>query len=257
MNGQRICAMTKRYFQEYKNDWTRLTNIIYWPLLEVLIMGYTATWLSDSKGLLVILVAAILWQVVVRANYDIMENLLLEVRELNITNLFSSPLMLSEWIISNIIMGIFIQGICLVGGALMMHIFYNLNICTLGIPMIAITANLMIAGWAMALFSCGFIIRDGEKATKFVYMLGWGFALLSGVYFSINVLPPLFAYVARLFPLIYAFNLMRAYLIEGIFSWHDWAINLAMQVAYFCAACYFFYSMFNKSRNRGLSQLLN
>ncbi len=255
MKCARIRALIERYVLEYIHDWTRLTNIVYWPILDILIMGYTAEWLSDDKGLWIILACSVLWQVVVRANYDIIENLLLEIRELNISNLFSTPLLLSEWIVASIILGIGVQLFCLVGGILLVYCCYGINICHLGLPGLGIAANLMITGWTFGLCSCGFIIRDGERANKCIYMIDYALALLSGVYFAIDVLPLPFSYLARSLPVVYAFDAIRAY-INGTYTWQTLPLLFCMNSIYFCVALYFFYSMFERSRNQGLSQLI-
>ena len=256
MQFSNAMAMTERYIRNWTNDWIQSVKMIYWPLIEILIMGYTALWLTSPGLVQVILASAILWQVVVRVNYEIMENLLLECWASNITNLFASPLTLSEWILSAFMLGLLIQLFIIVFGALIVYAFFGYSFLSLGPFVLVILFNLYISGFSLGLFSCGFIIYKGSKVASFVYMIGWAFALTSGVYFSLDVLPHSIQVIAKGLPLIYGFDLLRDYMINQEIAYTKLWVALFLNMVYFVLAIAFFYWQFERSRNRGLEHLL-
>lgn len=255
MNVYRIFAMVQRYMYHWMSDWMYLVRIFYWPLLEIAIMGYTAWWISTPELMQVTLAAAICWQVVIRTNYEIMDNLLLECWSANIPNLFASPLTLSEWIVSAAILGILLQSIIIPCSAVFVYYVFGYSFVSLGFFGPCILMLLFLSGFALALLSSGFIISKGESASSFVYMIGWGFAVTSGIYFSLDVLPGWMQLIAKSMPLIYTFNVLRTYALTQQMLYDQFIIALLLNIVYLALATLFFYWQFDRSRKRGLSQL--
>src|SRR3990167_9469216 len=103
MNLNRIWAMVLRYFINMRHNLDRLSDMFYWPAMDLLIWGITGLYLAQlipgsSNYLFVILSGLIFWIVIWRAQYEITTNLLLEFWDRNIVNLFTTPLTIAEWI---------------------------------------------------------------------------------------------------------------------------------------------------------------
>ena len=71
-------------------------------MLDLVLWGVTTRWVETSRGDvpqlgLAILTAVVFWQVVWRTNYEISVNLLEEIWNQNLVNLFATPLNVWEW----------------------------------------------------------------------------------------------------------------------------------------------------------------
>src|SRR3990167_4821939 len=110
MSLRRIYAMNKRYFFTLIRSYDRLSDMFYWPVMDILIWGLTGLYfasLSQDPKLTttVLLTGLIFWIITWRSQYEITVNLLTEMWDRNLVNIFSSPLKLSEWILSVILYG--------------------------------------------------------------------------------------------------------------------------------------------------------
>ena len=79
----------------------------------------------------------------------------------NLVNLFSTPLKISEWICSLMLMGIFKILINLAFGAGVIYLVYQLNIFQLGWAFLPYVALLTMAGWFIGFLSAAIIVFYG------------------------------------------------------------------------------------------------
>lgn len=112
---KRVLVMASRNILQLKRDPAKIIHIFYWSFLDIILWGYSATWIqqdsvSNSIGI-ALLTGVIFWQFVVRANFDISLGVLEEVLSHNITNLFASPLTLAEWISALSIISVLVTSI--------------------------------------------------------------------------------------------------------------------------------------------------
>ena len=104
INFNRVWAMVYRYTLDLIHRYDRLTDMFYWPFLDLVLWGLTGLFFIQSSNnphtLTIMITGLIFWLVVWRAQYEITVNLLTEIWDKNIVNIFVSPLTLWEWIIS-------------------------------------------------------------------------------------------------------------------------------------------------------------
>ena len=117
----RVVAMVMRHLYMFPRTLERWAESIYWPVLDLVIWGVTMRWVETSRGdlphlALAMLTAVVFWQVVWRANYEISVNLLEEIWNQNLVNLFSTPLNVWEWSVSLIVLGVLKNVLTLVVG---------------------------------------------------------------------------------------------------------------------------------------------
>ena len=85
-----------------------------------------------------------------------------------------------------------------VGGAcIFAWILFRYSIFSLGLPLIAFFANLLVFGWAIGLAMSGMIMRLGLGAEELAWAAIFILAPISGVYYPIDVLPGWMQVVAR------------------------------------------------------------
>ena len=105
INFNRIYAMVIRYFINLRHNFDRLSDMFYWPALELFIWGLTGLYLatlsiSNKDYIFVIITGLVFWIIIWRVQYEVNINILSEIWDRNIVNIFASPLTLAEWILS-------------------------------------------------------------------------------------------------------------------------------------------------------------
>ena len=89
----RIGAMVLRHYYLMRSSWTRLLELMYWPLVQMLMWGFLQTWLAQQRGTLAVaggtLIGAILlWDVLIRGQHGVSISFLEEMWSRNLANLF-------------------------------------------------------------------------------------------------------------------------------------------------------------------------
>jgi len=253
--------MVYRYTISTKHNLDRLSDMFYWPALDLFLWGLTGIYFAkisgDFKGTTyVLLTGLVFWIVVWRAQYEINTNFLDELWDKNIVNLFASPLTIYEWILSVIIFGFIKMIASLLFSALLAYMFFGYNILLFGTLIFPIVANLVLSGWAGGFFVGGFLTRFGVR----IQTMAWaGVALLapfSALYFPISILPSWAQQITHFVPPSYMFEGMRQYLTTGTFPINYFLIALALNLFYLVLSITFFVNMFNQSRKLGLGRLI-
>jgi ABC-2 type transport system permease protein len=260
MSPRRVGAMVMRHLYMFPRTLERWAESIYWPVLDLVLWGVTTRWVETSRGdvphlALAILTAVVFWQVVWRANYEISVNLLEEIWNQNLVNLFATPLNVWEWSVSLIVLGVVKNVLTLVVGAGAVWLLYRLNVFTIGWIMLPFVFSLLMSGWFMGFTASGVIIRYGHGLQSIAWMAGFALAPFSAVYYPIDVLPHWVQYVSALLPMTYVFEGMRQVLRGGQPPLSDLLISFGLNALYLVLSILFFNRMFEKSRERGLARL--
>lgn len=261
INIHRVYAMIYRYFIYLRTNYDRLTDLFYWPAMDLLIWGLTGLYLAklnnnSNQYLFIILSGLVFWIVIWRSQYEITTNLLSEMWDRNIVNIFASPLKVSEWIIAVMIFGTLKMIISVAFSATLSFIFYKFNVFLLGWNLFPIVVSLLLTGWAGGFLVAGFIIRFGMK----IQTLAWaGIALIapfSAIYYPVSALPQWAQNISYFIPSTHVFEGIREILFTGILSYDKLIISFVLNIVYLVAALWFFVFMFNKSKKMGLSRLI-
>lgn len=259
MKLHRILAVVRRHYLLTFKRLDRVINVLYWPLLNIVIWGITSVWLQQQIGksdvVTMILTGLILWQIVFRVNLETAKGLFEELLHHNVVNLFSSPLTLPEWIVAMMILGIINMFLVIASCSLAVWLLYGINIFVLGWSLIPFMLSLLIAGWFIGFFICGLLINWGLKAQDFVFTVGWVFAPFSAIYYPLSVLPPHVQAIGKCLPMTYVFEAMRGVLTTGTLeTWYLYR-SFALDAIYLALSLTFFSYMFEKSREKGLGRL--
>ena len=260
MKWYRILAVMRRHILQMKKDLAKIFDMLYWPLVDIIVWGYTSMWLqktgAPSFNVGLVLVSALsLWGVTWRSSLDISLSFIEEVWSRNIVNLFSSPLTIKEWITAVMILGftrslgVFLYTVFIV------WLFYGWNVLSLGIVLIPFFILLMISGWAIGFFVAAFLVYSGRRFQSFIWSIGWLFSILGAVFYPVQVLPPWLQAISYALPISYVFESMRTYIQTGTIAYTYLGIAAVLNVVYISGALVFFKYMFNKSKQYGLALL--
>jgi ABC-2 type transport system permease protein len=253
----RVSAVFLRQIYLYKRSLPRIMEILYWPLLDLVLWGFISVYLARYQSGLpnfvaFFLGALILWDILFRSQLGISVSFLEDIWARNFLNLFVSPLKPSEYLLSLMLVSAF--KIVLAGTvmSLLAWAFYSFNIFLVGIALIPFVINLVALGWSIGIFTTSLILRFGQQAE----ILAWGIAILfqpvSAVFYPVSVLPPFLRSVARGVPSSYVFEGMREVITNGGFPVQKLLWATGLNVLYLAAVFAFFYRIFRTVKKKGL-----
>lgn len=259
MSLQRILGVFLRYFFSLKKGLHQLSDLFYWPFVDILLWGLTSLWIQKSHPEgdvpLILLTALIFWQIAWRGSIDVSFNLLQEFWQRNLMNLFSTPLKISEWISGVLLLSIAKLLMTIAFGSLLIYVLYALNVFSVGWFFLPFALSLLIFGWSLSFISSCFIIYWGHKIEMIIWMLAFLFAPFSAVFYPVHILPFWAQIIAWCLPTTYIFEGMRSLLYTGIFPMSYFWISFSLNILFLIFSIYCFKWSFYKSRVKGLARL--
>jgi ABC-2 type transport system permease protein len=259
MNIRRIWGVVTRHMIQLPQDFNKWSSILFWPLLDIILFGYTAMWLenNETQSFTILLTGVVFWQILVRANFGVSINFLEEIWSQNITNLFASPLTIGEWIVAVMIDGIIMINLTLVFCAGIAFWGYDYNIFALGWALPALITMLYLSGLAMGFLATSILVIWGPRVQALIFIMGYLFAPISGAFYPVSMMPTWVQYLALSSPLMYIFNTMRNTITHNAFPWYEGMIGLGLSVCYVIAAIAIFIRCFAYRKSFGLDQLID
>jgi len=255
-SARRIAAMVLRYWYLLRSSWARLTELIYWPAVQMLMWGFLQTYLSQQTSTFaraggVLVGAVLLWDILFRGQLGFSVSFLEEMYARNLGNLMISPLRASEFVVSLMIMSILRLAIGMVPVTLLAIAFFGFNLWALGLALAAFFLNLMLTAWAVGILVSGLVLRNGLGAETFAWSIMFLFLPLTCVYYPVTVLPPWLQTFAWVLPPTYVFEGMRALLAEQTFRIDLMIQSRALNLVLFAAATAAFLALLASARRNG------
>ena len=257
MKIHRINAVIVRHLYEARRNFDRVTDLIWWPVLDIIMWGFFTIYLAHSSRLQpnvvsCLLGAVILWGTFYGFQRDMAVGFIDELWCRNLINLFSTPLTLSEYMVGLI-------GVCLLkvmvglcAASAVAWAAYSFDIVPWMPMFIPYLANLLFFALALGIAITGLIFRYTTK----IQALAWSFAGLlmpaSCVMYPMSSLPRWMRAIAWMLPTAHSFEGMRQVLAGNGFSPQHFWWGAGLNAIYFVLAIGFFGWIFEQARTRGL-----
>lgn len=254
---RRIWAMVLRHLYLMRGSWVRLAEMAYWPIVNVVMWGFmtnflagNSSWVAQAGGVLI--GAVILWDVLFRSNLGLALSFIEEMWSRNLGHLSVSPLTPLELVISMTAMSLIRTLLGMLPAVLLAIPLYHYSLFTLGLPLLAFFANLMVTGWSVGLLVAALVLRFGLGAESLAWVVIFAIAPLSGIYYPISVLPPWLQGVAWCLPTSHVFEGMRAVMFNQPFPLGEMAVAAGLNLVYFALAVAVFLRVHHIAREKGL-----
>jgi ABC-2 type transport system permease protein len=257
MKLHRILALASRHLMLYRRSPQRIMEIIYWPVLDIVLWGFITLYLiryqTGLPGIVAFFLGAmILWDILFRAQQGVCISFLEEVWSRNLLNLFVSPLRPIEFLGSTMLISIAKVILSSAATILLAFLFFDFNVFTIGIYLVPFVLNLILMGWTIGVFTTAIILRYGQQAE----VLAWGLVLLfmpvSAVFYPVSVLPMMLQTVAHFIPASHIFEGMRGVIQGGGLPMRELLWAMGLNVLYLMISLNFFFYMFEVVKRRGL-----
>src|ERR1700733_12902160 len=150
---RRIWAMVYRHLAIYRRSWPRLVEIAYWPTLNLLIWGFTATYFAHARAPSSLLASGaliggvLLWEITLRGQLGVTFTFLEEIWSRNLGHIFVSPLRPAELLVSLITVSLMRTLVGLLPATIIAYALYRYNLLLLGPVLLLFFLNLLFMGW--------------------------------------------------------------------------------------------------------------
>ena len=253
---RRIGFMGLRYLFLLRSSWTRIVELAYWPIMQMVLWGFMSQFLLTSASPVIktagmLIAAVLLWDVMFRSNIGVAVSFLEEMWSRNLAQLFASPLRPYEWALSLLFISLVRTIIGVIPAAILAIPFYSYSIFDMGIPLIAFFMNLMIFGGAIGLVVSALVLRYGMGAESLAWVGIFLVAPISGIYYPISILPEWLQPIAWALPSAHIFEGMRAVLAEDVFRTELLINAIMLNVLYIAAGFTIFLYVFRLARIKG------
>jgi ABC-2 type transport system permease protein len=260
MNFRIVSALVLRYLFLYTRTPMRLIELIFWPVVELMIWGYLTMFIQEnthgdfSKGITFLLGAMICWDVIFRAQQGVAISFLEDVWTRNLLNIFVAPVRTIEYLAATFTVGFLRICVTVLVLSLLSLLLYQFNIFTkLSWAIIPLFGSLLVTGWALGMISTALILRWGQAAESLAWAVPFFIQPFTAVFYPVSVIKPVWVqYVALALPSTHVFEGMRETLKTGAFHWAHFAWSCGLNVVFLAIAGVVFYRMLETTRKRGL-----
>ena len=254
---RRIWGLMYRHIALYRRSWPRLLELAYWPVLNMCIWGFTASFLTGRLGSTALVAGAalmggvLLWEVTLRGQMGMAISFLEEIWSRNLGHIFVSPLRPWELVTALICMSVLRMLAGVVPAVLLAWGLYAFNLFTLGPALILFVINMIAMGWWVALGVISLILRHGAGAEPLAWGVLFGIAPFAAVFYPVSVLPSFLQPVALALPAAHVFEGMRGILLDGVVSHGHLAAATGLNFVWLGLASLLFAYQFHQARVRG------
>lgn len=258
--ARRVYALVYRSVSLMAHSMPRLFEAMYWPTLNMLLMGFMNSYLMKALGVAalsfhVILGATILLELFLRAGVSMLLTFVEEIYARNIAQLYASPLRAHEQVIAYAAIMLLRLVIGLLPAVVCCALLFGYNILSLGIWLVPFALILVTSGLAWGLMLMSLLLRFGQSAEWFGWMLGWVFVPFIGVYYPLDILPGLMRAVGLALPPTYVFEALRQLSAGTVPSMAALGGAFGLALLYVAGAAALFRHTLKNARKRG--SLLN
>jgi ABC-2 type transport system permease protein len=252
----RIYALVLRYIFLLRRSFPRLIETMYWPTINIMFLGFLNLYLmkrlgSDQVNFAMILGATVFLEFFLRPSMGLLLAFVEEIYSRNIGPLYISPLRAHEQLTAYVIIMLFRLFIGLGPALLICAWLFGYNILTLGWWLVPFMVNLIASGCVCGFLVMALLIRFGQSAEWFGWMLSWFFIPFLGVYYPVDILPPVMRVIGQALPPSYVFESLRHLANGEAPSLSALATAFGLNVLYLAGALWVFYATLHDARKRG------
>jgi len=245
-----LASAYKNWIISKRNVFT-LFEIFFWPMISLLSIGLLTRFLSVSPEMVsFLLVGAIALTILQVSQIDVAYVLLFDMWSKSIKNTFISPIKSYHLIFGALLFGILRGTFVFAFLALVSYYLFGFNSMQGGLLPVAIfLAGVFAVAAVIGIVVCISILIFGQKADVAAWSLSGIILLVSGIYYPVEVLPPVLQLLARAIPLTYFLEYYRSVFTHGP---SNLLLGATLAVLYLIIGLLFFGMSINRARKTGM-----
>lgn len=262
LSFRRIYALIYRYLTLLLRSVPRLFESFFWPIINATLIGFLNYYIFKSRGVEAfsfhtILGAALLLEFFLRTQISFLLCFVEEIYSRNVGQLYASPLRGMEQLAAYTFITVFRLIIGVLPALFFCWVFFGYNLFSLGPWFFPLIGNLVFTGIVCGIALVSFLIRFGQSAEWFGWMLGWTFTPFMGVYYPVSILPAPLPFLAEALPPTPIFAALRQLAETGGVDVGLIAHAFGLNMAYLALALFIFFRTLEGARRRGNLLSLN
>ncbi|KKR96798.1 MAG: ABC-2 type transporter [candidate division TM6 bacterium GW2011_GWE2_41_16] len=259
----RIGAILYRHLFYFKKPF-EIFHYWYWILIDIMIFGFLGKSISQTavaSNSTSVMQAHILFANLallygfLRANTTVGVALLRDLWDANFVALFSTPLRKTEWVIALAILA----GICGVVsfsiGTFLVWLIFGFWVFSFGWTVLLALGLLLLAGMIVGFLMTALLLWLGKQANPLVWAASWLFVPISGVFYSIDVLPSVMRSIPAYNPLYHIFSFVRITATGVAGFWTQVGVAAALLGVYGVCVAFVLSRAFTSACKKGLTRL--
>lgn len=253
-----VSALVLRYLFLYTRNPVRFVELIFWPLVELLMWGFLTVYLQKQgvgdfpSGVTFLIGGMILWDVLFRSQQGVAISFLEDVWTRNLLNVFVAPVRTVEYVAATCMVGVLRVGVTLLVLTVVAAFAYSFKLTDLGFALLPFLGNLLIFGWSLGMISTALIMRWGQAAESLAWAVPFFIQPLAAVFYPVSVLPAWLQPIAMTLPCTPVFEGMRTVLAGQTIPWSAIEQALILNLIWGAAAGLFFATNLRYVRKTGL-----
>jgi ABC-2 type transport system permease protein len=254
---RRIWGLVYRHLALYRRSWPRVLELMYWPVLQMIVWGFVTAYLAGvqddvtSVAAGVLLGGVLLWEVALRSQMGFSISFLEEIWSRNLGHVFVSPLRPRELVAGLMAMSVIRVIVGVTPAVLLAWLLYAFGLFAMGPVVVAFFAALLMMGWAVALGVTSLLLRYGAGAEALAWSVLFGLTPVAAVFYPVAILPAWLQPVALALPSAHVFEGMRAALQEGRVETGHLLAAFALDALWLALMGFVFLRQFESARVRG------
>lgn len=257
MRSAPVYGLILRNVYLHKRSLPRLMEVVFWPVMDLMVWGYVMVWMRSSgaglpRAVDFLLGALVLWTVLYRSQLGVTVAFLEDIWARNFVNVFVTPVRLSELMLAT---GVFSVVKALLTGLVLVPLawlLFRTDVLALGLSGVGALGVLLLMGWSLGIVTTALILRYGHAAEALAWGIPFLIQPLSAVFYPVAVLPAWLRPISMALPSTHVFEGLRSFLETGRVPVGELAVGLALVVPYSVAAAWFFRRQFAEVRRLGL-----
>lgn len=255
MKPRRIYAVLLQELYITKHSLEVIIDLFFFSTITIIGFGLTSLFLTQhiaGAPAHYLILGLLLWEIVRVDQYSISVGALWNIWSKNLSNMFVSPLSMSEYIFSLMFSAIIKSSLVFIVLSLITAYLFKFNIFSLGSEnLIMFFINLTLFAWTIGLLLLGLIFLYGTR----IQALAWGmiflFQPLVATFFPVSILPKFIQPISYALPPTYVFEAARTAIENPNVNWNYFGISLIENVIYLLLGLLLFKYMYQKSRETG------
>lgn len=254
---RRVWGLVYRHLALYRRSPPRLIELMYWPVLQMVVWGFITAYLAGvqnnvaSAAAGVLLGGVLLWEAALRSQMGFSISFLEEIWSRNLGHLFVSPLRPAELVAGLMAMSLIRTVVAVLPAMALAWVLYSFNILRLGPVLVLFFAALVMMGWAVALGVVSLILRFGAGAEALAWSILFGLTPFAAVFYPVSILPGWLQPIAYSLPAAHVFEGMRAALLDNRAEWGHLAAAFGLNALWLAAMGALFRQQFHAARVKG------
>lgn len=199
----------------FSHSLDRLSDAFFWPTVDIVLWGMTSSFFAKQATagntlVLALLGGIVLWIFPWRSQYEIAVNLLEDLWNRNLVNIFISPVYLKEWVATMLLLGVGKSLISFLYASLLIYVLYAANIFVVGTAILPWAFLLIMFGWVFGLLVASIVMRYGTKIQTLAWTSIYMIAPFAAVFYPVSILPPWAQTISHFVPASYVFEALRS-----------------------------------------------